>query len=191
LDASTGYAVGELGAILKTTNGGAAWVSQYTGTTIEFSSVHFPLDASTGYAVGEYATILKTTDGGTTWVSQNSGTGEFLYSVHFPLNASTGYAVGYGGTILKTTDGGGVGVEEARNAEFGMRNAELRITPNPFTSFATLPGHETERFTLYDISGRRGGMYRGDRIGEGLSPGVYFLRPETGDARPLRIVKVK
>jgi hypothetical protein len=68
---------------------------------------------------------------------------------------------------------------------------DLRITPNPFTSFATLPGHEAERFSLYDISGRKVGTYRGDRVGEGLAPGVYFLRQEGKNAEPLRIVKIR
>jgi hypothetical protein len=44
---------------------------------------------------------------------------------------------------------------------------------------------------LYDISGRRVGVYRGERIGEGLRAGVYFLRLEGGGAKPVRIVKVK
>jgi hypothetical protein len=68
---------------------------------------------------------------------------------------------------------------------------DLRITPNPFTSFATLPGHEGERFSLYDISGRRVGTYRGDRVGVGLAPGVYFLRSSDSQDKPLRIVKVR
>ena len=83
------------------------------------------------------------------------------------------------------------GVAEVRNAEFGMRNAELRITPNPYVSFARVPGHEAERFSLYDISGRKVGTYPGDRIGEGLSPGVYFLRQEEGSGAPVRVVKIR
>ncbi len=70
--------------------------------------------------------------------------------------------------------------------------------PNPFTSFTIVPDHEGERFTLYDISGRKVGTYQGDRIGEGLSPGVYFLskiplagKSEDKDAKPLRIVKLR
>jgi hypothetical protein len=35
------------------------------------------------------------------------------------------------------------------------------------------------------------GVYKGDRIGEGLSAGVYFLRPEGKDDKPLRVVKVR
>jgi hypothetical protein len=56
---------------------------------------------------------------------------------------------------------------------------------------ARVPGHQAERFSLYDVSGRRVGTYQGDRIGEGLAPGVYFLKPENGDTKPLRIVKVR
>ena len=42
----------------------------------------------------------------------------------------------------------------------------------------------------YDISGRRVGVYKGDRIGEGLRAGVYFVRAEKGDGKPVRIVKL-
>jgi len=190
LDASTGYAVGDSGAILKTTDEGATWVSQTSGTTELLRSVHFPVDALTGYSVG-YG-IRKTTNGGANWVYQAYGD---LYSIHFPVDALTGYAVGSGGTILKTTDGG-VGVEET--AEGRGQRLEVRITakPNPFTSFAILPGHERERFSLYDVSGRKVGTYRGDRVGEGLAPGVYFLKyqemlKQVQHDEILRIVKVR
>jgi hypothetical protein len=35
------------------------------------------------------------------------------------------------------------------------------------------------------------GTYRGDRVGEGLVPGVYFVRVMKGKAGMARIVKVK
>jgi len=65
------------------------------------------------------------------------------------------------------------------------------VRPNPFVSFTSVPGHASERFALYDISGRKVGIYRGARVGDGLTPGVYFLKPESGDATLLRIVKVR
>jgi hypothetical protein len=63
--------------------------------------------------------------------------------------------------------------------------------PNPFVSYTAVRGYATERFGLYDVSGRKVGVYKGDRIGEGLSAGVYFLRPFGEYAKPLRIVKLR
>jgi subtilisin family serine protease len=68
--------------------------------------------------------------------------------------------------------------------------SRLLAIPNPFTSFTSVPGHSSDRFALYDISGRRVGVYKGDRIGEGLVPGVYFVRAE-GKGKPVRVVKVR
>ena len=86
MDATTGYAVGNSGTILKTTDGGANWVAQTSGTANICSDVHFPVDATTGYAVGSSGTILKTTDGGANWVAQTSGTANSLLGVHFPVD---------------------------------------------------------------------------------------------------------
>ena len=101
--------------------------------------------------------------------------------------------MGYNGTILKTTDGGDPsGVEQEPVGRLdGWTVEKLTAKPNPFTSFATLPGHEAERFSLYDVSGRQVGTYKGDRVGEGLSAGVYFLRSSDNKDKPLRIVKVR
>lgn len=92
--ASTGYAVGNSGVILKTVDGGLNWTRQSSGTKNALLSVHFPVDASTGYASGWSGTILKTTDGGVNWASLASGTSNGLWSVHFPVDATTGYVTG-------------------------------------------------------------------------------------------------
>lgn len=82
------------------------------------------------------------------------------------------------------------GVEE--NPGVGGQRSEvgIRPAPNPFVSFAAVPGHEAERFELFDISGRKVGTYRGNRIGEGLKPGVYFLRRESRVGIVSRLVKL-
>jgi len=82
------------------------------------------------------------------------------------------------------------GVESAEGK--GLR-LEDRITarPNPFTSFAVVPGHSSECFALYDVSGRKVGTFKGNRIGEGLSAGVYFLSSAYRTSHPLRIVKLR
>jgi photosynthesis system II assembly factor YCF48-like protein len=73
LDSDTGTAVGGLGTIRRTTDGGATWTQQTSGTTETLRGVSF-VDANTGTAVGAVGTILRTTDGGATWTSQASGT---------------------------------------------------------------------------------------------------------------------
>ncbi len=74
---------------------------------------------------------------------------------------------------------------------FGSRRSGFKVFPNPFSSFTTLRGHEADRFSIYDISGRKVGVYKGDRIGEGLSAGVYFIKLEGCDNKPLRIIKLR
>jgi hypothetical protein len=86
---------------------------------------------------------------------------------------------------------GNIGVEESAGLSDHRIDFRLKPIPNPFTSFATVPGHSSDRFALYDISGRRVGVYRGDRIGEGLAAGVYFIKAEGKGNKPLRVVKVR
>jgi hypothetical protein len=67
----------------------------------------------------------------------------------------------------------------------------IKPCPNPFASFASVPGHEAERFVVYDVSGRMVGAFKGDRIGQGLSPGVYLMRTEARGSETVRIVKTR
>jgi len=85
----------------------------------------------------------------------------------------------------------GTGVEVTTPHTLPPTPLPLSVAPNPFVSFATIPGHERESFSLYDVSGRKVGVYKGDRIGSGLSAGIYFLKPEGIDAKPLRVVKLR
>jgi len=63
--------------------------------------------------------------------------------------------------------------------------------PNPFISYARIPGRERERFAVYDAQGRKVGIYTGDRIADGLAPGVYFVRGLDVASAAARIVKVR
>jgi photosystem II stability/assembly factor-like uncharacterized protein len=64
-DASNGTAVGQLGAILRTTDGGQSWIREESGTNQDLYGVSFP-QANTGTAVGAYGAILRTTSQGPT-----------------------------------------------------------------------------------------------------------------------------
>ena len=81
-DENTAIAVGNVGTVIKTTDGGTNWNSQTSGTTEGLRSVHFT-DNNTGWAVGASGIILKTTDGGAIWNFQLSGTTQHMSS-HIP-----------------------------------------------------------------------------------------------------------
>jgi hypothetical protein len=78
---------------------------------------------------------------------------------------------------------GNTGVEEKTDTRCQISDYRLKIRPNPFVFYTTVHGYEEKDFTLYDISGRVLGAYKGDRIGVDLSPGVYFLVPENNNAK--------
>jgi hypothetical protein len=64
-DNSIGFAAGSNGIILRSTNVGANWVSQTSGTAATLNSI-FMINALTGYVCGANGMILKTTNGGLT-----------------------------------------------------------------------------------------------------------------------------
>ena len=104
VDASRGWTVSDSGDIFATSDGGAHWTAQSSGTRNMLLSVHF-VSAAHGWVVGERGTILATTDGGTHWTTQTWTTPYELDSVTF-TDDNHGWAVGGGGTILVTTNGG-------------------------------------------------------------------------------------
>ena len=104
INADTGYTVGLMGTILKTTDGGNSWITQSDGTSTDFYSVYF-INSDTGYAVGLGGVMIKTINGGNSWTTITSGTTDHLYSIYF-IDSNTGYAVGSNGVIIKTIDGG-------------------------------------------------------------------------------------
>jgi photosystem II stability/assembly factor-like uncharacterized protein len=93
-----------MATILHTSNGGANWQTQNSGTQAWLYSVYF-VDKQTGWAVGGNGMILHTSNGGANWQTQNSGTQAWLHSVHF-VDKQTGWAAGADGTILHTSNGG-------------------------------------------------------------------------------------
>ena len=104
-----GWAVGEDGVILVTSDGGDSWTPQVSGVTVNLNDVFF-VSPTTGWAVGGSQTILHTDNGGSTWTVQNSSTSiqVELYSVFF-TSPTTGFAAGSNGApgIIYTTTNGG------------------------------------------------------------------------------------
>ena len=116
-DSTTAVAVGELGTVIKTYDGGLNWSVKHHagGTDIDLYSVHF-IDTLNGWAAGGIwwqgeSILLKTEDGGKNWIEAETGmktkidTTLPLSAVYF-VDADTGFAVGEDGILLRTTDGG-------------------------------------------------------------------------------------
>lgn len=98
-----GFAAGDAGVILKTTNGGSTWLPLTSGTTSDFYDVQL-LDQNNGFVVGSGGTILRTTDGGSNWSPITSGVSDNLFSIS--INGTFGLIGGSSQTILSTTNGG-------------------------------------------------------------------------------------
>ena len=103
-DGREGWAVGDAGTIVHTTDAGVTWRMQISKTTANLNGVFFA-DPDTGFAVGNLGTILETDDRGVTWSRQVVPFGENLTAVQF-ADRDTGYVVGSAGAILSTVNGG-------------------------------------------------------------------------------------
>jgi photosystem II stability/assembly factor-like uncharacterized protein len=103
IDENTGWACGNAGRILKTTNKGALWF-QVSTVGLDLADLHF-VDANTGWVAGLGGVIFRTVDGGVSWNLQSVGSTGWLNCI-FMWDASTGWAAGLYGTILATTNGG-------------------------------------------------------------------------------------
>ena len=116
-----GWIVGDLGTMLKTTDGGSSWEVVTLDTEINLNSLYF-LSEHTGFAVGDNGLILTTTDGGNNWESSYDESGVHFYSVYFS-STETGWIGGDNCTVLKTTDSG----KSWKNANIGLRCAPYSI----------------------------------------------------------------
>jgi photosystem II stability/assembly factor-like uncharacterized protein len=81
-DPQHGWAAGEMGIILATTDGGTTWEKQTSGTEHSLTDIEF-FDTSFGLAVGLDGIILKTLDGGATWTQDKPSVITHYYGVTF------------------------------------------------------------------------------------------------------------
>lgn len=134
LDYTFGFAVGNGGKILKTTNGGATWVA-VGGLPNEITIRDVDIvDINTAWAVGtegSLGVILKTIDGGVTWNHQTPAQISQLYSVFF-FDSSTGFAVGASGSIWQTVDGGTIWTQKVSGVTvnfYGVGGGTVNSSP--------------------------------------------------------------
>ena len=106
INTQTGWACGDNGTLIKTTNGGNNWFGQTSGTTFPLYSIHF-VNAYTGYAVTRVdGYFQKTTDSGDNWFTVFFSPKSFE-SIYF-IDSLTGWAAGTSGGawVFRTINGG-------------------------------------------------------------------------------------
>lgn len=102
--ASTGYAVGLFGTIVKFTQGGEKWEYPESNTNHRLTDVEF-VNSSTGYIVGAQGIMKKSTDGGNTWFDLNTGTNN-QFNDFYSIGQNDLYAVTNNGLIYESHDAG-------------------------------------------------------------------------------------
>ena len=110
VNSQVGYASGNSGTLLKTTNSGDDWTILNSGIGDKLTSIFF-LNENCGWITGESGHIIKTTDGGNTWAIKYSDPDDYMAKIFF-LDSNNGWALGsrllkmFEGVIFKTTNGG-------------------------------------------------------------------------------------
>ncbi|MFE3327918.1 WD40/YVTN/BNR-like repeat-containing protein [Streptomyces sp. NPDC059176] len=66
-----GWAVGDLGTVLATDDGGQVWKPQDSGTSGNLKSIWASPDGSRAHIVGDGSLVLATSDGGASWTQQS------------------------------------------------------------------------------------------------------------------------
>jgi photosystem II stability/assembly factor-like uncharacterized protein len=117
-----GWAVGAMGTILRSEDGGKSWQTIDIATDVDLYRVCF-VNETQGWAAGGrirmaptnkqmahderggYGYIFHTTDGGKSWQCQYGQRGRHIFGMYF-IDEKTGFACGELGFLLKTDDGG-------------------------------------------------------------------------------------
>src|SRR5664279_3899252 len=97
-----GFAVGDCGTVLKTTNGGMNW-NFVKGLDVIRRGEVFPVNENICYVIGGYnnvypdkGLILKTSNGGDNWVYLRYDSSKLFNNIYF-VDQNTGYCSGYNG----------------------------------------------------------------------------------------------
>ncbi|HUP02796.1 MAG TPA: YCF48-related protein [Bryobacteraceae bacterium] len=99
------WASGFYGTMLHSSDGGATWEKQVTGTTMDLQGLYF-INQDLGWAVGWSGTILRTADGGKNWKIIASDSATWSLNTVFFKDEKNGWACGFAGELLGSTDGG-------------------------------------------------------------------------------------
>ncbi|HEY2601995.1 MAG TPA: YCF48-related protein [Thermoleophilaceae bacterium] len=104
----TGYAAGDFGTLLKTTDAGATWTGVSTGITSALSRID--VISPTSVVIGGGCSVRRSDDGGATFhrlpfTPSELNCRQEIESISFPTD-QVGFLLLHDGTLLSTNDGG-------------------------------------------------------------------------------------
>jgi photosystem II stability/assembly factor-like uncharacterized protein len=190
VSATTGWAVGDAGLHLKTTDGGQNWFVQPAVTTEGLMDVQFQ-SPDWGYMVGNDTTFLYTTDGGTSWTAE----GPLLDPVSKDINCV--HYQGIGNKVWIGADEGDLLYRHNDNVTAADDPSIPYLLgqnyPNPFNPSTmiefSLPKNDLVELKVYDVAGRlvatvldkqmEAGVHTVHYDAKGLASGIYFYRLRT------------
>jgi len=123
LNSELGWAAGDDGTVLKTTDGGSTWVVHNIGTLDHIHVIFFsnPLEGwavLSEYVPARHGSVIHTTDGGNSWNAQLIIFDYLLHSIHFS-DENNGWVVGSNGITFHTTNAGVTWIQQYPNPQFG------------------------------------------------------------------------
>lgn len=104
LNPDTGFAVGEDGIIIKTTDGGINWLQKTSPTINNLWKIN-AFDNNNIFICGYNGTLLHSTDIGETWEIVNINVTDHLLGLKI-LDQHIGWLCGFDSVLFKTEDGG-------------------------------------------------------------------------------------
>ncbi|HAY32820.1 MAG TPA: hypothetical protein DCY06_01685 [Bacteroidetes bacterium] len=109
-DSLNGWAAGEEGVIIHTSDGGTNWIIQNNPVNYYINDIFF-INKNTGWCVSNEfllngTTLIKTTNGGDNWTAESFPDSSVFFRTIYFHDSLNGYLAGFFGVIFKTTDGG-------------------------------------------------------------------------------------
>lgn len=193
-NASKGIAVGLVGTILYTEDGGATWETR-PNTGYRWQAVT-QTETGKAWVVGDDGNIAHSEDYGYTWTNQESGLTYELWDVYF-IDENEGWIVGGGignpGIVLHTTTGGETTTEIEPVGQAGIYSLDQN-QPNPFRNKTRISYHVQNpgdiTIWLYDASGnileclvsepKLQGDYQFEFVNDRYPAGIYFYDLKVG-----------
>jgi BNR repeat-like domain len=143
---------------------------------------------------------IHSNDNGITWSADTELTARPNSYATFPSAAFLGNEIHlvwtdfrdneYGEIYYKRNVTGNAGITQNQSFTQEFEPKEL-VAPNPFNNYARIYGKAGETFLIYDIQGRLMAKCRNNYFGKDLNQGVYFLKFENSNYKPIRVVKIK